>query len=65
MKLTNEEKQALQPLTVYAAAGVAFWRHKNFNYTKPDKDLKDTYLKMKDLADSVRALPSNFFTSLN
>ena len=65
LKLTNEEKQALQPLTVYAAAGVAFWRHKNFNYTKPDKDLKDTYLKMKDLADRVRALPSNFFTSLN
>jgi len=64
-KLTDEEKQALQPLTVYAAAGVAFWRHKNFNFTKPDKDLKDTYLKMKDLADRVRALSSNFFSSLN
>lgn len=64
-RLTDEEKQALQPLTVYAAAGVAFWRHKNFNFTKPDKDLKDTYLKMKDLADRVRALPSNFFSSLN
>ena len=64
-KLTDKEKQALQPLTVYAAAGVAFWRHKNFNFTKPDKDLKDTYLKMKDLADRVRALPSIFFSSLN
>lgn len=64
-RLTDEEKQALQPLTVYAAAGVAFWRHKNFNFTKPDKDLKDTYLKMKDLADRVRALSSNFFSSLN
>ena len=64
-RLTDEEKQALQPLTVYAAAGVAFWRHKNFNFTKPDKDLKDTYLKMKDLADRVRALPSVFFSSLN
>jgi len=64
-RLTDKEKQALQPLTVYAAAGVAFWRHKNFNFTKPDKDLKDTYLKMKDLADRVRALSSNFFSSLN
>jgi homoserine kinase type II len=64
-KLTDEEKQALQPLTVYAAAGVAFWRHKNFNYTNPDDNLKDSYLYMKDLADKVRDLPSSYFKLLH
>ena len=52
-KLIKAEKQALQPLIVYAAAGVAFWRHKNFNYIAPDNNLKDSYLKMKNLADNV------------
>ena len=62
---SDEEKQALQPLTVYAAAGVAFWRHKNFNYTNPDDNLKDSYLYMKDLADKVRDLPSSYFKLLH
>ena len=47
-KLIKAEKQALQPFIVYAAAGVAFWRHKNFNYIAPDNNLKDSYLKMKN-----------------
>ena len=64
IKLTKTEQLALQPLTVYAAAGVAFWRHKNFNYTKPDKHLKETYVKMRNLSDTVRALPSRYFNSL-
>ena len=64
-KLNDEEKQALQPLTVYAAAGVAFWRHKNFNYINPDDNLKDSYLYMKDLADKVRDLPSSYFKLLH
>ena len=61
IQLTKREIQVLQPFTVYAAAGVAFWRHKNFNYVKPDKYLKDTYLEMKDLADSIRALTASQF----
>ena len=64
IQITEKEMQVLQPFTVYAAAGVAFWRHKNFNYTKPDKYLKDTFLEMKDLADSIRALPKSCFNSL-
>lgn len=63
-QLTEKELQVLQPFTVYAAAGVAFWRHKNFNNTKPNKQLKDTYLEMKDLADAIRALPSSHFNLL-
>ena len=61
IQLTKREIQVLQPFTVYAAAGVAFWRHKNFNYVKPDKHLKDTYLEMKDLSDSIRALTASQF----
>ena len=64
-KLIKAEKQALQPLIVYAAAGVAFWRHKNFNYIAPDNNLKDSYLKMKNLADKVRDMPSSHFELLN
>ena len=65
LQLTEREIQVLQPFTVYAAAGVAFWRHKNFNYVKPDKYLKDTYLEMKDLADSIRALTASEFNILS
>ena len=64
IQLTESEMHALQPFAVYAAAGVAFWRHKNFNYTVPDEDLKDSYLIMKNLADSIRALPSSHFNLL-
>ncbi|RLD29719.1 MAG: hypothetical protein DRI75_02270 [Bacteroidetes bacterium] len=64
IQLTKIEIQILQPLTVYAAAGVAFWRHKNFNHIKPDEYLKDTYLEMKDLADTIRALSSSHFNLL-
>ncbi|MAV42825.1 MAG: hypothetical protein CBD98_000900 [Flavobacteriaceae bacterium TMED238] len=60
-KLINAEKQALQPFIVYAAAGVAFWRHKNFNYIAPDQNLKNSYLQMKNLADKVRDIPSSHF----
>ena len=64
-KITDEEKQALQPLIVYAAAGVALWRHKNFNYIAPDNNLKDSYLNMKNLADNVRDMPSTYFKLLH
>lgn len=64
IQLTEKELQILQPFTVYAAAGVAFWRHKNFNHTKPDKYLKDTYLNMKDLADTIRTISSSHFNLL-
>ena len=64
-KLIEAEKKALQPFTVYAAAGVAFWRHKNFNYTNPDEDLKNTYLKMRDLADKVKGFPVSHFHSIS
>ena len=64
-KLIKAEKQALQPFIVYAAAGVAFWRHKNFNYIAPDNNLKDSYLKMKNLADKVRDIPTSHFEKLN
>lgn len=64
IQLTESEVLALKPFTVYAAAGVAFWRHKNFNYTVPDEELKDSYLVMKNLADTIRKLPNNRFELL-
>ena len=64
IQLTEREIHIIQPFTVYAAAGVAYWRHKNFNYTVPNKYLKNTYIEMKNLADTIRNLSSSHFIEI-
>ena len=59
--LLDIERKALQAFTVYAAAGVASWRHKQFNFTCPDPGLYDHYKIMQEIADHVKALPSFYF----
>lgn len=61
IELTAMEQEALQSFTVYAAAAMGFWRHKNFNYTNPTPAMKNHYLELKNIADSVNALPVNHF----
>lgn len=65
INLTKTEIDCLKAFTVYAAAAMSFWRHKNFNYTNPDSKMKDHYLALKNLADNVRTLPDDCFRSFN
>lgn len=56
--LTNHEKDSLQLFAAYAAASTAFWRHKQFNYVNPNREMADHYLKMKHIADYLLQLPN-------
>ena len=58
------EIEALQAFTVYAGAAMTFWRHINFNYTKPDPSLSDHYLGLKVLVDHVDDQSADFFQNL-
>jgi homoserine kinase type II len=62
--LTYLEQNALQTFTVYAAASMSFWRHKNFNYTKPTPKMKNHYLELKNIADYINNLPQDCFVKL-
>lgn len=57
-KLLEIEINSLKAFTVYAATATAFWRHQNFNYVNVDATLKDHYLEMKNLADTIMNLPT-------
>jgi homoserine kinase type II len=56
-KLLEIEIKSLQAFTVYAATATAFWRHQNFNYVNVDVTMKNHYLEMKNLADTIINLP--------
>lgn len=62
--LTQEEQQALQPFTVYAAAAMSFWRHRNFTYTYPTPGMENHYLELKNIADFINALPQDSFMQI-
>jgi homoserine kinase type II len=64
IQLLDMELNALQAFTVYAGAAMTFWRHINFNYTKPDSKLSNHYLGLKVLADYVEELPADCFLKL-
>ncbi len=53
IKLLKTELESLKAFTVYAGASMAFWRHQNYNYVKPDPKKFDHYLGLKVLADFV------------
>jgi Ser/Thr protein kinase RdoA (MazF antagonist) len=61
IKLLDVEQKALQAFTVYAAASMSFWRHKNFNFTHPDPELATHYLELKYIADYIKSLPDEGF----
>lgn len=64
IQLLEIELNALQAFTVYAGAAMTFWRHMNFNYTKPDSKLSNHYLALKVLTDSVEKQPTDCFIKL-
>ena len=53
IKLLNTEINSLKAFTVYAGASMSFWRHQNFNYTKPDPKRFNHYLELKVLTDYI------------
>jgi homoserine kinase type II len=61
IELLDEEINALQAFTIYAGTAMTFWRHKNFNYTKPDPEFADHYLGLKILVDYIRGLSPEYF----
>ena len=62
--LLDIELNALQTFTVYAGASMTFWRHINFNYTKPDPKMSNHYLGLKVLTDYVEEQPADCFLNL-
>ncbi len=62
--LTNQEKNALQAFTAYAATATAFWRFMNFNFVRPDEAEKDRYKEMQDVAIGVMGIPTEKFLSM-
>ncbi len=64
IQLLDIELNALQAFTVYAGAAMTFWRHLNFNYTKPDSKLSNHYLGLKVLTDYVMEQPTDCFLKL-
>jgi homoserine kinase type II len=63
-QLSVMEKGALQAFTVYAAAAMAFWRHKNFNYVHPDANMYDHYVQLQVLADYIQRVPKDTFLKI-
>ena len=61
IELLDMEFNALQAFTVYAGAAMTFWRHMNFNYTKPDSRLSNHYMGLKVLTDYVKEQPADYF----
>jgi homoserine kinase type II len=63
-QLSDMEKGALQAFTVYAAASMAFWRHKNFNYVNPDASMYNHYVHLQVLAVHVQSVPKDTFLKI-
>ncbi|TMM57320.1 hypothetical protein FEE95_12610 [Maribacter algarum] len=64
IELNELERFSLQAFTVYAAASMTFWRHRNFNHVNPDPKMYDHYLGLKVIADAVKDIPRNNFSGI-
>lgn len=62
IKLLDDEIKSLKAFTIYAGAAMAYWRHQNFNYVKPDPKKFDHYLGLKVLADFMIGQPDDCFS---
>jgi len=63
IKLLDNEFDSLKAFTVYAGTSMTFWRHYNFNYTKPNPQLSNHYLELKDLTDYIEKLSEEIFNN--
>ena len=62
--LTEQEIKSLKAFTAYAGAAMTFWRHKNFNFTKPDPRFFNHFIELKKRTDDVMSLPDTFFYNI-
>jgi len=62
--LLDNEKEALQAFTIYAGTCMTFWRHRQFNYIKPNPKLVNHYLGLKVLVDDLEQYDHTTFLSL-
>jgi len=53
ISIPKEEKNTIQSFIAYAATATAFWRFRQFNIIVPTLSHRDTYLDMKNIADSM------------
>lgn len=60
-ELTDMEKELFQCHTVYGAVATSFWRYRQFNIIVPTPEKKDAHLEMKELAETVHAIPKDVF----
>ena len=65
IQLSKKELHALKAFTIYAAASMAFWRHRYFNYYSPDPKMKKHYLGLKVLADFMSQQKDSCFTKIH
>jgi homoserine kinase type II len=61
VQLSADEIKSLKAFTIYAGASMAFWRHQNFNYVKPNPKMFNHYLGLKVLVDYLFELEDDFF----
>ena len=54
MPIPKEEKNTMKLFIAYAATATAFWRFRQFNIIAPTPSHQNTYLDMKNIADSMK-----------
>ena len=59
IRLEANERLALKPFLVYAAAAMSFWRHRQFNYTHPTPAKFNHYQALQNVANTAWALPED------
>ena len=63
-ELSNEEKAAFKPFTIYAAAGMAYWRFKQFNILFPGLGQQNHYLELQQTAEMLLTISNDDFLDL-
>ena len=64
VQLLEDEINSLKAFTIYAGASMAFWRHQNFNYVKPNTKMSNHYMGLKVLVDDIVKQADDFFVRL-
>lgn len=64
IQLVEDEINSLKAFTIYAGASMTFWRHQNFNYTKPNAKMSKHYMGLKVLVDDIINQTDDCFVEL-
>ena len=64
VQLLEDEINSLKAFTIYAGASMAFWRHQNFNYVKPNIKMANHYMGLKVLVDDIVKQDDDCFVKL-